>query len=403
MAEHDMPASTLSTGQMTVLAAACGLIVANLYYAQPLAGPIGAALGMSASTTGLIVTLTQIGYGLGLILIVPLGDLVENRQLVVGLICLTGLALAGASVSSTPPAFLGAMFLLGLTSVCAQVIVPFAAHMAPEATRGRVVGNVMSGLMLGIMLARPVASLIASASSWHLVFAISAAAMLSLAAVFRLALPQRVPQVLPDARLGYAALIASMGRLAVSTPILTRRSIYQASLFAAFSLFWTVTPLYLTGPAYQLTQRGVALFALAGVAGAIASPIAGRLADRGLIRPATGLALLAASLSFALTHLAREGSALGIALLTAAGILLDYSVTTSLVLGQRAIFALGSEQRSRLNGIFIATLFAGGALGSAVGGWAYATGGWLLASTIGGALPLAALLYFATETAAADR
>ena len=390
MTDNADAAPALSGGMTLILAASCGLIVANLYYAQPLAGPIGAALGMSESLTGLIVTLTQIGYGLGLLFIVPLGDLIENRLLIVALIGLTALSLIGAALASGPAAFLAAMFLMGLTAVSAQVIVPFAAHLAPEAIRGRVVGNVMGGLMMGIMLARPVSSLIASVASWHLVFGLSAIAMICLAVALRLVLPKRTAR----SGLGYAALIASMGRLAVRTPILLRRSLYQSSLFAAFSLFWTVTPLYLTSPAYQLSQRGVALFALAGVAGAIASPIAGRLADRGLIRPATGLALLFAALSFAITHLAMPGSTAGLALLTIAAILLDYSVTTSLVLGQRAIFALGAEQRSRLNGLFIATFFVGGALGSAIGGWAYAQGGWPWASAIGGALPLLALAYF---------
>lgn len=399
MTKGDAHESGLSSQLLLVLAAACGLIVANLYYAQPLAGPIGAELGLSEAATGLIVTLTQIGYGLGLILLVPLGDLVENRLLVVGLIVLTALALAAEALATAPGPFFAASLLMGMAAVAAQVVVPFAAHLAPEARRGRAVGSVMSGLMLGIMLARPVASLIASVASWHLVFGLSSAAMLLLAALLRISLPRRDPRAdaTGNEKLGYAALIGSMGRLALSTPILVRRSLYQAALFAAFSLFWTVSPLYLTGPDYGLTQRGVALFALAGVAGAVASPIAGRLADRGFIRPATMLALIGAILSFALTHFAAPGSRLGLALMTIAAILLDSSVTTSLVVGQRAIFALGAEKRSRLNGLFIATFFAGGAFGSAIGGWAYAQGGWGLASLIGGVLPVPALAWLLGE------
>lgn len=393
MTHTAQPAGQPGAGLISMLAAACGLMAANLYYAQPLAGPIGQALGMSAAMTGFVVTLTQIGYGIGLVFIVPLGDLIENRLLLISLILMSGVALLGAAISSEATGFLAAALLIGLTSVAAQAVVPFAAHLAPEATRGRVVGNVISGLMLGIMLARPAASLIAGATSWHVVFALSALAMLVLAIALRLTLPKRHPQ----SGLGYGALIASMGRLALHTPVLQRRAAYQFFLFAAFSLFWTVTPLYLTGPAYGLDQRGVALFALAGVAGAIASPIAGRLADAGLSRPATGGAMLLAALSFAMTHIAGEGSWLGLGLLTAAAILLDYGATTCLVLGQRAIFSLGHENRSRLNGLFIASFFVGGALGSAVGGWAYAAGGWGLASLIGGALPLLALACFATE------
>lgn len=383
----------ISPAMTFLLAVACGLIAANLYYGQPLAGPIGAALGLSPSATGLIVTLTQIGYGAGLVLIVPLGDLVENRRLILTMIGLATVALLAAALSSAPLPFLAASLAIGVGSVAVQVIVPFAANMAPAVSRGRVVGNVMSGLMLGIMLARPAASLIAAFSSWHAVYFLSAGVMIVLAIVLARNLPKRVPQ----AKLGYLALIASMGKLVINEPVLRRRSLYQACQFAAFSLFWTVTPLFLAGPDFGLTQRGIALFALAGVAGAIASPIAGHLADRDLSRPATVLGLASVIVAFLISHIGETGSMLSLGLLTASAILLDFGVTTTLVVGQRAIYGLGAEQRSRLNGIYMATFFAGGAIGSAVGAWAFVQGGWLLASSIGLALPLAALAFFATE------
>jgi predicted MFS family arabinose efflux permease len=376
-----------------VLAMACGLIAANIYYGQPLAGSISAALGLSAQATGLIVTLTQIGYGLGLLLIVPLGDLIENRRLALTMIGVATLGLLGAAMSTEALPFFVAALFIGLGSVAVQVLVPYAAHMAPEAVRGRVVGNVMSGLMLGIMLARPVSSFIAGLSSWHMVFFLSAGAMVALALLLWRTLPRRVPV----AKLRYGELLASMGHLAATTPILQRRALYQACLFAAFSLFWTTTPLLLAGPAFQLSHTGIALFALAGVAGAVASPIAGRLADRGWTRSASVLAMLSVAVAFAMTHLGEAGSTWALGLLVAAAILLDFGVSTNLVLGQRAIFALGAEHRSRLNGLYMATFFAGGAIGSALGGWAFAQGGWPLASWIGFALPVAALVYFATE------
>jgi predicted MFS family arabinose efflux permease len=176
--------------------------------------------------------------------------------------------------------------LVGLGSVAVQILVPYAAHLAPDATRGRVVSNVMSGLMLGIMLARQVASLVTEALSWHAVFALSAAVMAGLAVVLRLALPPRQPA--PGLR--YAELLASMGRLALRTPVLQRHALYQACLFAAFSLFWKAAALFLADT-FHLSQNGIALFALVGVTGAIAAPIAGRTADRGWSRPATGLAM----------------------------------------------------------------------------------------------------------------
>jgi predicted MFS family arabinose efflux permease len=395
-----VPAADALSGQEAVpswltilIATACGLIVANIYYAQPLIGPISEALGLSPAAAGLIVTMTQIGYGAGLLLIVPLGDMFENRRLVLCLIGVSMLALLGATFSSHPLPFLVSALFIGIGSVAVQVLVPYAAHMTPEAMRGRVVGNVMSGLMLGIMLARPVSSFITVVSSWHVIFFVSAIVMAMLAIMIRRTLPPRVPTI----NLRYGELLASMGRLMLTTPILRRRALYHACLFGAFSLFWTTTPLLLGGPVFQLSQAGIALFALAGVAGAIAAPIAGRVADKGWSRPATGLAMLAVALAFLITHLGSAGSTFSLALLVFAAILLDFGVAANMTLCQRAIFLLGAEYRSRLNGLYMAIFFVGGALGSALGGWAFSYGGWALASWIGFAFPVAALLYFATE------
>lgn len=376
-----------------MFAAACGLVAANLYYGQPLAGPISRELGFTPGATGLIVTLTQIGYGLGLLLIVPLGDLLENRRLVLSLTICAGAALLAAVFAWSPPLFLLASLCIGLASVAVQVLVPFAAHMAPDASRGKVVGNVMSGLLCGIMLARPFASFVAEATSWQTVYIISAFVMIALAIVLRLVLPTRMPH----AKLHYGQLLSSMGHLALHNRLLQRRAIYQACMFGAFSVFWTTTPLLLASPAFGLTQNGIALFALAGAAGAIASPIAGRLADRGLSRPATAFAMVLGIFAFWLAHVSGGGSTLSLAMLTLSGILLDFGVQTNLVVGQRSLYALSGEHRARLNGLYMATFFCGGALGSAIGGWAYAAGGWNLTSWIGICFPVVALLIFTTE------
>jgi predicted MFS family arabinose efflux permease len=375
-----------------LLAFACGLLAANIYYAQPLAGPIGASLGLSPSATGLIVTLTQIGYGAGLLFIVPLGDLVESRKLVRTLIVLAAAALAGAALSTHPLPFFVAVLAIGLVSTAAQVLVPYAAHLAPEAQRGRVVGNVMSGLLTGIMLARPVASFIAQFASWHAVFFLSSCAMLLLALLLGAALPPRQP----GAALRYGQLLGSMVQLLRAQRVLQRRALYQAAMFGAFSLFWTTAPLRLAHE-FHLSQAGIALFALAGVAGAIASPIAGRLADAGHGRAATTMAMACAITAFALTRIGAPGSVAALAAMVAAGVVLDFGVTTNLVVGQRAIFALGADIRSRLNGLYMAIFFCGGALGSAFGAFAYAQGGWPATAWLGAALPLAALAFFATE------
>jgi predicted MFS family arabinose efflux permease len=251
----------------------------------------------------------------------------------------------------------------------------------------------MSGLLVGIMLARPAASFLSELLSWHAVYIISAGVMIGLIVILRLVLPTRVPHT----KLHYGQLLSSMGHLALRTPVLQRRALYQACMFGAFSLFWTTTPLLLASPAFGLTQNGIALFALAGAAGAVASPIAGRVADRGWTKLATAFALVLAIIAFLIGHFSGSGSLLALITLTLSGIMLDFGVQTNLVLGQRAIFALSAEHRSRLNGLYMATFFAGGALGSALGGWAYAIGGWNMASWIGVAFPVIALLAFLTE------
>ncbi|WP_261304227.1 MFS transporter [Paenibacillus andongensis] len=376
-----------------ILATACGVIAANLYYAQPLVGPISSALGLSAGAAGLIVTLTQIGYGIGLLFIVPLGDILENRKLVVVSLLITALVLVIAAVVTSSYLFLLASLFIGLGSVAAQVLVPYAAHLSPEATRGHNVGNVMSGLLLGIMLARPISSLVTEFLGWRAVYYLSAGVIFFLALVLVMVLPKRQPLT----TLRYPALLGSMIQLLKTTPILRRRAIYHACVFGTFSLFWTTVPMLLTSPTFQFSQKAVALFAFVGVSGALAAPVAGRLADRGLIRPATGIALALVIISFILPLIIQGGSTAALLTLAVSGILLDMGVSANLVLGQRAIFSLGAEFRSRLNGLYMAIFFAGGAIGSATGGWAFAMGGWKAALLIGIALPVIALLYYTTE------
>jgi predicted MFS family arabinose efflux permease len=380
----------ISTGLILLFAVATGAVAANLYYAQPLVGLIGPAVGLSPHAASLVVTLTQLGYGAGLILLVPAGDLLENRRLVGITLCFTTAALLLAAVAQSAWTFLMASLLIGITSSAAQMLVPIAAHLAPAESRGRVVGKVMSGLLLGILLARPIASLLADSLGWRSVFVISAVAMGGLVALLMRKLPHRKPVDGP----GYFEMLRSMVRLALTTRVLQRRAAYHAPLFAAFSLFWTAAPLELAGPDFGLTQRGIALFALAGAAGAVAAPLAGYAADHGWSRPATLFAILTVAAAFAIGHF---GGTHSVYLLAAAGIVLDFGVQTNLVVGQRAIFALSPAIRSRLNGLYMASFFMGGAVGSALASPAFQNGGWRLVSWIGIALPMMSLLVFLTE------
>ena len=384
---------TVPTWLTILLAASCGLIVANLYYAQPLVGPISSTLKLSAAAAGLIVALTQMGYCLGLLFIVPLGDLIENRRLILSLILICMLATIMTASVHSPIPFLFAAIVTGLGAVAVQVLVPYAAHLAPEESRGHVVGNVMSGLMFGIMLARPAASLVTHLFSWRTVFVLSAALMALLSAILFRWLPERFPESTAD----YGALLRSMIPAFRNTLILRRRAFYHFCLFGAFSLFWTTVPLYLAGPAYHLSQAGISLFAFVGIAGAISAPIAGRLADRGWSKPVTGYAIVIVALALVIMRATPGGLLASLLVLMAAGVLLDFGVTANLVLGQRAIFMLNAEYRGRLNGLYMAIFFVGGAVGSALGAWAYSAVGWDRVLIIGLLWPLVALLYYSTD------
>jgi predicted MFS family arabinose efflux permease len=271
------------------------------------------------------------------------------------------------------------------------MIIPMATHLSAPAVRGRVVGSITSGLLAGIMLARPLAGLIASAYGWRAVFMVFAAGMVLLIVVLRALLPvHRV--VASDS---YFALIKSLPQLLRDTPVLRRRAAYQAALFAAYSLFWTSVPLVLSGASFGLSQREIALFAVSAITGTIAAPVAGRLADAGKAMLATGVGLGLAAAAFAMAWVATDGA---LWLLVLSAIVLDIGVWSNLVLGQRAISMLSPSIRSRLNALYTAIFFAGGALGSGCASIAYATGGWQLVCFIGILFPLAALALYRGET-----
>jgi len=372
-----------------LLAASCGLIVANIYYAQPLVGLIAPSLGIMPRTASLIVTLTQLGYAAGLLLLVPLGDIIENRRLLSVTVLASIPPLLVAALAHSGLLFLAAAFVVGLSSVAVQMLVPLAANLAPDRLRGRVVGNVMSGLLLGILLARPAASLIANAFGWRAVFGSSAVIMFLLAIVMRMTLPRRMP----GASQHYLALLRSLVSLPFSEPILRRRAMYQSAAFGCFTLFWTAAPLLLMQK-FGYSQAGIAVFALVGAAGALMAPVAGRLADREHGQIGTVLSLLSICAAFIL---AAWGGlvAHSVIALALAGVLLDSGVQANLVFGQRAIYALAPAMRSRLNGVFMAIFFIGGAIGSAATSPILVHFGWAGICALGFAAPLLALAYFA--------
>ena len=368
-----------------LFALCCGAIVANLYYAQPIIELIAPDVGLSAERASLIVSLTQIGYALGLLFLVPLADLLESRRLMLITTAAALLCLLAAAFANQPDVFLGLALLIGLSSVSVQMLIPLAANLAPEASRGRVVGNIMSGLLLGILLARPLASLVAGEFGWRAVYLMAATLMLLITLVI-----SSIPRHAPSHRASYGQLLASLIHLLRRYPTLRRRALYQGLMFASFSLFWTVAPLELARH-LGLSQQDIALFALAGVIGAVAAPIAGRLADAGYTWRASLVALILAPLAFAPNLLS---AGLGWIGLVVTAIVLDFAVQMSMVLGQRSIYALEPQSRARLNALYMTSIFVGGAIGSALASPIYERFGWSGAALLAAGLPLLALLAF---------
>lgn len=387
----DGQAQTMRPGLVALFAAATGIVVANIYYAQPLTGLINLSLGIHEGLSGVVVMLTQLSYGAGLILLVSLSDRFENRRLICGALLAAGLAAALIGTARSVPVLFAGAAAIGFFSVAVQILVPFAAHLAPPAQRGRVVGNVLGGLLVGVMLSRPVASLLAAAFDWHAVFILSAILMIVLAAVLARVLPQRHP----SAGMSYGQILRSLWRLLCDTPVLRRSAAYQGLLFGVFNLFWTAVPLLLSGPGFELGQRGIAWFALAGAAGALAAPIAGRVADRGHGRLVTGMAMAAVVAGMLLTLLGYRLTS--ITLLVLAAMIVDAGVQTCQIACLRAIYALPGEARGRLNALYMTSVFLGGAAGSALAGWSLYAGGWILTAALGIGVGVIALLYYATE------
>ncbi|MEU3571902.1 MFS transporter [Kitasatospora sp. NPDC036755] len=374
---------------IALFAVASGMTVANLYYAQPLLSSLGEVFHTGTATTGALITLTQVGYVIGMLFLVPLGDRLEKRNLITVLLTVTTLALLAAGFATSFPMLLIASLVSGATSVVAQILVPFAAGLAPDHARGRVVGRVMSGLLTGILLSRTVSSLVSDLAGWRAVFLGSAALMALLGIALRVALPSHAPTT----TVPYHHVLRSTVRLVRTHPALLRRGLYQAAMFGAFSAFWTTVSFVLTGPGFHYSAVGVGLFALVGAAGAAVAPFAGHWADHGLTRLMTGLAFVVAAAAFALAGFGGRS----VVLLALAAVLLDMAVQATLILGQHTVYQLDPAARARLNSAFIAMFFVGGAAGSQLGSTLFHAGGWTAVSVLGTALPLLALLYWTTE------
>lgn len=372
--------SSPGRGMTLAMAAATGLAVASIYYNQPMLGVMERA--MPSSLTALVPMTTQLGYALGLFALVPLGDLLERRQLIVWQFVLLAAALAMTALAPGAGIVLLGSLLIGAAATVAQQIVPFAAHLAPPERRGAVVGVVMSGLLCGILLSRTLAGFVADHAGWREMFWLGVPLSLGGGAVMRLLLPYSRP----DTQHSYASLMASLVHLWREFPALRLAAFTQALLFGTFSVFWSILALHLQEPRFNLSAEAAGLFGIVGAVGILAAPLAGRFADQHGPHRAILAGTILTLLSWVLF-----GTWLSLGGLVVGCILLDFAVQSALVSHQHIVYALRPEARSRLNTLFMGVMFLGGATGAAGASAAWIMGGWSAVALFGGLMAAAAL------------
>lgn len=363
------------------MAVAAGFGVANLYYNQPMLALIAQSFPFSKITL-LIPSATQLGYVIGLVLFLPLGDLVDRRRLIVAQFVILALALVFAATAQTALMLLVASLLVGATSSVAQQIVPFAATLASDDRRGAIVGRVMSGVLCGILLGRTVAGFVATWFDWRATFWFAVPAMLAAGALMAATLPTRPPAE----TIRYPKALASLADIWEEEPTLRRAALTQGALFGSFSVFWTILSLHLQEPIFKLGADAAGLFAILGVVGITAAPWSGHIADRRgptLVVQIGALITVLAWLPFALWNTIL-GMIVGV-------MVLDFGVQSAVVSNQHKIYALRPEARSRFNTIFMSGIFIGGAIGSAFGSTVYKLAGWFPACLFGAGLASIAL------------
>jgi predicted MFS family arabinose efflux permease len=368
----------------------CALAVANVYFAQPLLDSMAQSLDVASSMIGMVVTATQVGYALGLLFIVPLGDLLNRKRLVLTQVLLSALALAAIGAAQQWLALLSAMIVMGVLAVVVQVLVAYTATLATPSQRGQAVGTVTSGIVLGILLARFTSGVIADLAGWRAVYFASSGLMLTLAVVLWRAVPDIA---LPRHQDSYLALMGSLFKLFISEPTLRVRGLLALLIFAAFSVLWTAMVLPLSAPPLSLSHTAIGMFGLAGVAGALAARRAGRWADQGLGQRVTGISLGLLTLSWLPISFAETS----LIALVCGVILLDFAVQTVHVTNQSIIFTARPDAQSRMVGAYMCFYSVGSALGAVAATQVYALWGWMAVSLLGALISVSAwVLWFVT-------
>lgn len=385
------PAATagLPASLTLLLASGAGLAAATLYYSQPMLGVLGIDMDAATQSVGLLPTLTQLGYALGILFLAPLGDKYDRRRIILGKAAVLCAALLLAALAPSLITLLAASLVIGLSATLAQDIVPAAATLAPAARRGKVVGTVMTGLLLGILLSRVVSGFVAEQWGWRAMFAAAAVSI----ALLGLAAWRRLPRFAVTTQLPYIALLASLSALWRQYPALRRATLAQALLSIGFSAFWSTLAVMLHGAPFHLGAAAAGAFGLAGAAGALAAPLAGRIADKHgpvlVTRLGAGLVTLSFA-SMALAGFIPAGAQLW--LLVAAAIGFDLGLQAALIAHQSIIYSLDAAARSRLNAVLFTGMFIGMAVGSAVAAQLFAHFGWMAVTALATGTALAAFV-----------
>ncbi|HEX4747916.1 MAG TPA: MFS transporter [Bryobacteraceae bacterium] len=358
----------LSRGLTTILAIAAGVAVANIYYNQPMLADMAATLHVSPHEIGYVATATQLGYAAGMPLFIPLGDFLERRSLIVLLFLAVACALAGAALSTSLLALVITSFLIGATTVIAQVIIPLASELAAPEQQGRIIGTILSGVLLGILLARTLSGFIAAHFGWRAMFWLAAGMSIVFAALLRMILPH-IPV---RSRITYRELMHSIWMLLLELPKLRQVSFVAGMFFAAFSAFWTTLVFLLKTPPYHYGSEAAGLFGLVGAVGATVAPISGRLSDqhspRFVVRIAIGIVLAAFAVFWGLAF-QLWGLVIGV-------ILLDAGAQAAQVANQSRVLKLKPEARNRVNTVYMICYFGGGSVGSLLGSIAWTRFQW---------------------------
>lgn len=370
-----------------LLASGAGLAVASLYYSQPMLGILATDMGASTVDVGFVPTLTQLGYALGILLLAPLGDRHDRRQIILIKTLLLVAALLAAAWAPSFTWLLAASLAIGLTATLAQDIVPAAATLAPAARRGKVVGTVMTGLLLGILLSRVVSGFVAEHFGWRNMFVAAAIGV----AIIGITVWRRLPNFAPTTTLPYRALLGSLWALLRQHASLRRAALAQGLLSVGFSAFWSTLAVMLHAKPFEMGSAVAGAFGLAGAVGALAAPLAGHLADRRGPELVTRLGAGLATLSFAALCLSPFLSTTGqLCLLVIGTVGFDLGVQTALIAHQTIVYSIDPGARSRLNAVLFVGMFMGMALGATLGSTVLAHGGWLAVTTMATAFSLAA-------------